>query len=121
MMVAKFLLILIWGVHVSNSQHAGLEDDAGDDIVLGDEHLLAYADASCTNYSCGQMHVLASTNFISPKPESELTNDVENVVFSYPASPYVVHASAFTAEIHVYNLRRRSVVSRVFLESLHTV
>jgi hypothetical protein len=108
-----FVLILFLGVILSISQHTGLNDeieDVGDEYTFdpSDENLSDDADARCTHFSCGETHVLASTNFISPKPESELTSDVENVVFSYPASPYIVQASAFTAEIHVYHLRKRS-------------
>jgi hypothetical protein len=109
-----FLISLIFGVLVSNSQHQEVfndELDAGDEhgVNFSDANLSDDAEARCTHFSCGQPHVLASTNFLSPKPESELASMVENVVFSFPSSPYIVHASAFTAEIHVYNLRRRSL------------
>ena len=112
----RFLLItLVLGGLVSNSQQQEVFndefEDAGDghDVNFSDEILSDDKETRCTHFTCGQPHVLASTNFLSPKPESEVASSVENVVFSYPSSPYVVQASAFTAEIHVYNLRKRFV------------
>jgi hypothetical protein len=65
------------------------------------------SDYVCDNPTCSTgPKLLASTNFISPKSESELS-EPERIDFTYPSAPYIVTSSAFTLEIHGFNLRRR--------------
>ena len=76
------------------------------DVFVNGE--LEISENSCDSALCESTRprVIASTNFISPKSENELSGD-EKIDFTYPSSPYIVISAAMTIEIHGFNIRSR--------------